>query len=209
VAITHTKGDEVMSPENLSRRAILAGAAASPTLAVPAIATAGTGIAGPDQELRRLWFEYSALVAADEAVEAKYTPGHAAFDAESPPCPEDVSPGRHFRDCQGLWRKHGLDELSSERNSIDTAMRDKIAVILNTKAEGLYGIAVKLSALPDCAREDTEDWKETTAVVLEDIDRLLGSDFGARFCEICDPSDLNRTWEREEDEAEEREAVQS
>jgi hypothetical protein len=87
------------------------------------------------------------------------------------------------------------------RNSFDTAMREKIAIILSTQAEGLFGIAVKLSALPDCAHHDTQDWTEATAVVLEDIDRLLGSDFAARFYEIYDPSDCNRTWEPEEDEA--------
>jgi hypothetical protein len=199
-----------MSPENLSRRAILAGATVPAVAALAGPAVAATAeIGGPDKELRRLWSEYSALAAADDALLSRYTPARAAYDAEESPCPEDVSPGNHFRDCQPLWDKHGLDELVDQRNSLDTAMREKIAVILNTEAEGLFGIAVKLSALPDCAREDTEDWTEATAVVLEDIDRLLGSDFGARFCEIYDPSDLNRTWEREEDEAEEREAVQS
>jgi hypothetical protein len=195
--------------EHLSRRAILAGAAAVPALAGPTALASAAEIGVPDSELRRLWSEYSALAAADDALLLKYTPARAAYDAEEPPCPEDVSPGAHFTNCRPLWLKHGLDELVDKRHSIDTAMRDTIAAILSTKTEGLFGVAVKLSALPDGAREDTEDWKETTAVVLEDIDRLLGSDFGARFCEIYDPSDLNRTWEREEDEAEEREAVQS
>ena len=83
-------------------------------------------------------------------------------------------------------------------------MRNTIAAILSTKAEGLFGVAVKLSALPEGARHgDEADIVEAVAGVLEDIDRLLGSDFSPRFNEICDPGDCNRTWQGED------EAVQS
>ena len=86
-----------MSHENLSRRVILAGAATAPALALPAVALASAAeVSGPDKELRRLWSEYSALAAADDALLLKYTPARAAYDAEEPPCPEDVLSGTHF-----------------------------------------------------------------------------------------------------------------
>jgi hypothetical protein len=88
-----------MSHANLSRRAILAGAAAVPALAGPTALASATEISGPDKELRRLWSEYSALAAADDVLLSRYTPARASYDAEEPPCPEDVSPGNHFRDC--------------------------------------------------------------------------------------------------------------
>jgi hypothetical protein len=197
-----------MTLQNLSRRAILAGATAAPALALPSMGAATETITGPDRELRRLWSEYLTLIAADDAVMAKYTPAHTAYEAELPPCPEGVLPGDHLRAHESLWRKHGLDKLWDQRNSIDTAQRETIAAILSTKAEGLFGIAVKLSAMPDGAQYDQEDWTEATAVVLDDIDRLLGTDFGTRFCEIYEPGDLNRTWEPDEREDED-EAVQS
>jgi hypothetical protein len=176
--------------------------AESPALAVPAVAA--TEISGSDRELRRLWSEYLAIVPALEALEAEYAPARAAFDAEMPPCPVDVRMGDHFEANQWLWRKHGLDELSDKRHSIDTAIRETIAAILGTRAEGLFGLAVKLSALPVGEYEEAGyDLVEASALVLEDIDRLLGSNFGARFGEIYDPHYCNRDFEAEEDEDEE------
>ncbi len=204
-----------MSHANLSRRALVAGAASVPALALPAVAIASAAeVSGPDKELRRLWSEYSALAAADDALLLKYTPARAAYDAEQPPCPEDVSLATHLENCEPLWRKHGLDELTNKRNSIDIAMRKLIAAILSARAEGMFGVAVKLSAQPAGAHYgDSEDFAEAIAGALEDIDCLLGSQFSARFNEIYEPLDYNRTWQDEEgkeaelDEAES--AVQS
>ena len=44
-------------------------------------------------------------------------------------------------------------------------------------------------------------------MILEDIDCLLGSDFSARFNEVYEPGDCNRTWQGEEEEEDEAEAA--
>jgi hypothetical protein len=60
-------------------------------------------------------------------------------------------------------------------------MREIIPIIRRTRAEGLFGIGVKFVALPH--HSDPEDLEEAIAAALEDIDRLLGSDFDARGLE--------------------------
>jgi hypothetical protein len=51
-----------------------------------------------------------------------------------------------------------------------------------TKATGLFGIGVKLAAT-QAPWIDGEDYEEAIAAVCNDIDRLIGSDFAARFAE--------------------------
>ena len=50
-------------------------------------------------------------------------------------------------------------------------MRETIAMIRQSKADGLFGIGVKPN---DC---DQVDYEDAVASVIDDIDRLLGSDF--------------------------------
>jgi hypothetical protein len=109
-------------------------------------------------------------------------PARAAFDAELPPCPDDVLPGDHWSAHDWLWHKHGLDPLWNACNAADSAMRETIATILQTEVEGLFGVGVKLAAIP--AECDPEDCKEAVAAVLDDLDRLLGSDFAGNFAEL-------------------------
>jgi hypothetical protein len=95
-----------MSPTNLSRRHLVATAAALPALAVPAVA--GTTLAlspegDGDAVLLRLWSEYLARAAAHTAAQKEMEPARALYDAEEPPCPDDVLPGHHFEDNQWLW----------------------------------------------------------------------------------------------------------
>ena len=164
---------------NLSRRAMLAGAATlAPAAAVAAGASEGSA---SDLELRRLWSEYLRHASAYAVAEEKYKPPRAAFDAELPPCPEDVLPGDHWRAYQWLREKHGLDVKYDALNAAAEAMHETIGKILETDAEGLFGIGVKLAALPNNC--DPEDCREAVAAVLDDIDRLLGSDFAAGFAE--------------------------
>ncbi len=187
-----------MSPENLSRRTILAGAASSPALALPAVASAASG---SDSKLRRLWGQYLELAAEYDTVRAKSESARAAYDVEEPACPEGVLPGQHYRDCQPLWRKYGLDELYDQRNRIDTAIRETIVLILNTPAEGLFGIGVKLSAQLHPTSHDYDDWVESVAVALDDIDRVLGRDeFSARHYAAHDVQNYLRSWEESDDE---------
>jgi hypothetical protein len=167
----------------LSRRALVAGVSATvPLASVAALATQEPGTS--DAELRRLWSEYLARADAHAAAEEKYKPARAAFDAELPPCPDDVLPGHHWAAHQWLWQKHGLDPLCDTQNEIDTKLHQTIAAILQTEAEGLFGIGVKLSALPaDREYLDTSEYEDAIAAVLDNIDRLLGSDFAERFAE--------------------------
>jgi hypothetical protein len=160
-----------------SRRAILAGIAA----AVPAASAVASIASNADAELRRLWSEYLKQSAAFDAASEKMKSARAAFDAELPPCPDDVLPGDHWSAHRWLWEKHGLEALNNAWNAEYSAMLGTITTILQTKVEGLAGIGVKLAALPaDC---DGQDCKEAVASVLEDIDRLLGSDFTRNFAE--------------------------
>jgi hypothetical protein len=159
-----------------SRRAILAGASVLATVAAVApIAARKAATASDDAELRRLWSEYLKHADAYAAAREKYEPVRAAFDAELPPCPNGVVPGTHLHAHAWLWHKHGLDTLCEAWYAPDFAMREMIPTILHTEAEGLYGIGVKLAALPN--HFDTEDLDDAIAAVLGDIDRLLGSDF--------------------------------
>jgi hypothetical protein len=170
----------------LNRRALMAGAAAVPLASATAVAGQG------DADLRRLWSEY--LVHADTyaAAREKLAPVRAAFDAELPPCPDDVLPCHHWQDHQWLWHKHGLDPLTDAWNAADSAMRKTIAaIILATEATGLFGIGVKLAA----GWLDPEDQQDAIAAALGDIDRLLGSGFAERFADRLEES------AREEDSA--------
>jgi hypothetical protein len=176
----------------LSRRAILAGAASVPTLTLPVVAPAVPSpvpiSARPalpmldegtvsDKKLRRLWSRYLKQVAEYQTACQKYDPARAAFDAELPPCPEDVMSGDHWRAHQWLWNKHGLEPLCDAWNAAHDAVGKTAKAIQRTKAESLFGVGVKLTALPiDYEEEDCKDALKSTR---DDIDRLLGSDFAA------------------------------
>ena len=181
-----------MSKSTLTRRAILAGAASVPALALPAVAPAVPSPApisarpalpmldegtASDKKLRRLWSRYLKQVADYQAACQKYGPARAAFDAELPPCPEDVVPGDHWQAHQWLWSKRGLDPLCDAWNAAYDAVGKTVKAIQRTKAESLFGVGVKLTALP--MEYEEEDCKDAMKSTLDDIDRLLGSDFAA------------------------------
>jgi hypothetical protein len=149
---------------HITRRNVLAAAA----VAVPA---AGV-LTAADTRLRQLWSEYVARVAAYEVADRKYKLAREAFDAEHPPCPDDVLPGDHWRASSGLWQKHGLEELSEAWNATAVAVSNAVAEILTAPAEGFFGIGAKLSALPTCP--DEEDYEAAMNAALEDIERILG-----------------------------------
>ena len=168
---------------NLSRRSLVTSAAALPVLTVPAVASAASQ--SDDAILRDLWSEYLVQVAAYEAVSEKYNPARAAFDAELPPCPDDVMPADHYKKFRSLWDKHGLDALCDAINEASDRMDYVIEEILATEAMSLFGIGVKLAALPsnlrmgDSRSRDPEDYIESVASVLSNINRLIGTDFAS------------------------------
>jgi hypothetical protein len=170
---------------NLSRRSLVASAAALPVLAVPAVALA-TSQPDDDAVLRHLWSEYLAAGDAYDAATRNQRPARAAFDAEFPPCPDNVLPGHHWRNYNWLWKKHDLDDLSDARSAADNAMRNAIGKILETDATGLCGIGVKLAALP--AYYEPDDCDAAICSVLSNINRLKQC---AAFDQICGPNQSN------------------
>ncbi len=168
---------------HLSRRSLVASAATLPALAVPVLGTAASP--SDDAILRDLWSEYLVRAAAYDAVSEKYNPARAAWEAEFPPCPDDVVPADHSREYRWLWDKHGLEVLCDAINEAGDRMHDVIEKILATKATGLFGIGVKLAALPsncrlgDSRSSDPQDYIESVASVLSDINRLIGTDFAS------------------------------
>jgi hypothetical protein len=179
----------------LSRRSLVS-AAALPALAVPAVAVAASE---SDPVRRNLWCEYLVHEAAYEAAQEKYVPTRAAFNAELPPCPDDVLPGHHWKAHQWLWNKYGLDALRDALCDADNRMGAIVEEILKAEANSLFGIGVKLAALPsgDCLHEshhDPQGYVDAAASVLSDINRLLGTDFVSTQNED--------EWEEEQEEEE-------
>ena len=150
------------------------------TRTVPAIAVAASET---DAVLRDLWSEY--LSCADEcaAAEDNYALARNAYDTELPPCPDDVRPGDHSRAHKWLWNNHGLEVLNHAANDTHERLRGVVEKILKAEATGLFGIGVKLAALPPTAfldgsgGLDPEDHVDAIASVLNDINRLIGTDF--------------------------------
>ena len=112
----------------LSRRMLVASAAA-----IPAAAMALPATAAPDRELRRLWAIYLGKIAEDEAAHQKYSVARAAYDAEEPPCPDGVLEGHHWESLQWLRDKHGVDPLYDAWNeagdATDVAISDFCAAL--------------------------------------------------------------------------------
>jgi hypothetical protein len=153
-----------------SRRAVLAGLAAAP-LASSAAASA----AGSDAELRCLWGQYVAELEAERIAHERIKLPRAAFDAECPPLGSDA----FWEARKPLWDKHGLEPLYGAWNATCDAMRKTITAIRATPAGGLFGIGVKLAALPadSSLGLSEEEYQEAIAATLADINRLAGTDF--------------------------------
>jgi hypothetical protein len=190
-----------MTTTTTSRRSVLAGIAAAPALAAPVLA----GDAG-DVRLRELWAQYLDQVAAERAAHFAIVLPRAAYDAEEPPCPPNVVLGDHLAACRPLWEKHGLDRLYAAWSAAIDRMGETAEAIREQEAEGLFGIGVKLAALPAAgnARDSAPDHEEAILSALSEIDRLIGTSFVASFSVHIPRYDVAA----DEDEAEEM-AVQS
>jgi hypothetical protein len=166
-----------MSHAKLSRRTLVGSAAALPALAVPgAVVSANPGT---DEKLRQFWAKYLGQVAIEQAAFEEYKPARAAYDDVEPPCPEGVSPGHHWEAQRPLREKYGVERLYDSWNEAAAATRATVEAIRATEAHSLFGVGVKLAALP--LRCDPEDCVYAAATALEEIDRLLGASFASQF----------------------------
>jgi hypothetical protein len=169
--------EDDMSASLLSRRTLVSSAAALPALAVPAVAASA-----PDNELRRLWSEYLDRLAEYDTMDEKVSVARAAYDAELPPCPDNVVAYDHWRAFKWLWDKYGLDPLCDAWNEASNRVDETVEAIQRAPAESLFGIGVKLTAL--ATQHEEWDLQEATQATLTDIDRLIGGDFSRASAQI-------------------------
>jgi hypothetical protein len=166
-----------------SRRAVLAGIATAPALAAPALAhQAG------DTRLRELWAQYLEKFAAERAIDAAIDPARAAYDAEE----VGGASASHLSEANHpLWKKHGLDRLHDAWNAAGELVDETVEAIREEEAEGLFGIGVKLAALPadGGSRDPVPDHEDAIVSALTEIDRLIGSAFVSSFSVHMDEAD--------------------
>jgi hypothetical protein len=175
-----------------TRRAILAGAAALPALAVPAAALAAIQKPDdPDADLRRLWAQYCAELDAYRAVEAVHAPRRAALDREMEPfyVSETSDPyinwggywgwrDAHDAVFKKAWRKHKVGGPWRTMNRFYHKIGKTVAAIRAIEAQTLFGIGIKLAAHPtDVDLLDVEDYREALQSALPDLDALCGGSF--------------------------------
>jgi hypothetical protein len=149
--------------------------------ALSGLAPSGAGQSG-DAELRRLFDQYRVASAAYEAAETAASAAREKYEAGKPDVPDDMSiHTRHEApECRALWIKHGVDVTYDAWNRAHEASFAVIEKIRRTPAEGLFGVGVKLAALPSEDDEIAiEDYEEAVASALTNIDRLIGSSFTA------------------------------
>jgi hypothetical protein len=148
--------EDVMSTL-ITRRALVASTAAIPAIALPAVAAPA-----PDNELRRLWSEYLDRLPEFKITGERHSAVRAAYDAQEPPCPDEMLSGREA--AYDAWNA------AAERvMEIGDAMQQ-------IQAESLFGIGAQLTAL--AVRYDGFDLTLAVHTTLVRIDRLIGSDFG-------------------------------
>jgi hypothetical protein len=115
-----------------------------------------------------------------EAVCAAYESAREAYDAEEPPCPPDLPPAEHWEQLWPLREKHGVNRMYDALKPTHERTYDIRQNILKQPAEGLFGIGVKLAAM-ELEYPAVQDFEDTIRSVLGDIDRMIGTDFLARF----------------------------
>jgi hypothetical protein len=94
-----------------------------------------------------------------------------------------VLSGHHFEACRPLWKKHGLDRLYDAWNAAGEQADETAEAIREEEAEGLFGIGVKLAALPvdgNC-RDYAPDHEDAIIAALGEIDRMIGTTFVSSF----------------------------
>jgi hypothetical protein len=103
------------------------------------------------------------------------------------PCPDDVLSGVHWKAHDWLWRKHGLHRLYPAAEREHRKLIRLAKAIRKVKAEGLFGIAVKLSV--------TEHFEEFDVIEAnEDARRSLAALTGVDF--IAETGPMVAEWNK-------------
>jgi hypothetical protein len=169
----------------LSRRSALTVIAAAGVVPAGGAGAACVAADDPDAELRRLWSEYQRLVRLSDAARDAHQPFRDAADAKIATFEGDPR-GADW----AAWIAFS-NECRAEPNHVRTwgaycAVCDVSAPVIraihSSEAKTLFGVAVKLAAVP-LGDFDDQDMTDAGLSVLRDIDRLLGTDFFSRNAE--------------------------
>jgi hypothetical protein len=126
--------------------------------------------------LRELWAQYLEKLTAEKAIHAAIVPARAAYDAEKVRGDHDSKANRL------IWERYGLDRLHDAWNEANERTEETVQAILEEEAEGLFGIVVKIAALPDGdCRDPAHDHEDAIVSALTEIDRLISSTFVSSF----------------------------
>lgn len=180
-----------MRPHNTTRRAILAGIATAPALAAPTIAaTADIEISRqprPDARLRELWAQYLEAFEIKVAAHDDFGLAHDAYKLEEVRAEDGTALyGGHDHPLnRPIWDKYDASRLYDVWMVEHDRLSGLITAIQAEKAEGLFGVAVKLVAqdYDDCGHEDSAEHEDAIRSALVDIDRMIGTDFRSLFDE--------------------------
>ena len=179
--------------------ASLASAAAVPS---PSIAAQ----AAPDQELRHLLATYLAALEQVDRAEEKHQPIRNAYDDEFDRWREqekrEISSGEMSN---LLWEKHNLKETWEPLCEAYRKTRQIIEEIRAVPAETMFGVTVKLLALPKngLAATEPEDLWQAIEAAIKDVDRITGAKFAKmlpRWRHWIDDSDRAEGGEQEVEE---------
>ena len=136
--------------------------------------------AGDDVELRRLWAKYLDQLDRLDDAELAHKPVRDALDAEWYPLVKSLSLAEQKKAFDQLWKKHGIEPLWNRVTSESRKLVKITKAIRKAKAEGLFGIGVKLSV--------TEYFEEYDVVQpAEDARRALGKLTGYDFIAATGP----------------------
>lgn len=169
-----------------SRRAVIAASAAlaaGTAVNLAAIVAKAEG----DAELRALWAEYQSQVPIVESTYANYKRARDPFEVEMPRADEIPDWDERTAEWNRLWTKHGLEPLNDAWNRASDRLTATVGRIQAAKATTLFGIAVKLVALPlSNFSPDDCDYDDAVRSTVSDLDTLLGTtEFSAAYVAVA------------------------
>ena len=149
-----------MLSENLSRRAILAGVASVPALALPAVtAAAPSTAANPDAELVALGEQLKAVVAEADRLDPK--PLHeACMDAWA----SSINADQAFEE---MAKQNGYHDAYEKWNAVSTAEYKIAKAILKVPANSRVGDGVRAFAALRLSDHDVDETTEAAEVLWE------------------------------------------